>query len=208
MSTTKFISGGAAAFGGAILDNGTFDYSSLPALKMWSDKFGSNAFIARLRKEIFRHFGGSMTAHTAHYMNMGLDVLALRVDRVVDNCIALGEFLKTLPQVIDVNYPGLPGNAYYQLAQTQFAGKPGGVLTFDLKSDKVCYEFMDRLQVIRRATNLSDNKTLIIHPYHTIYSEFSAQEKDEMDVRSTSLRLSVGIEDVADLIDDIEQALA
>lgn len=208
MSTTKFISGGAAAFGGAILDNGTFDYSTLPALKIWSDKFGPSAFIARLRKEIFRHFGGSMTAHTAHYMNMGLDVLALRVDRVVANCIALGEFLKTLPQVIDVNYPGLPGNAYYQLAQTQFAGKPGGVLTFDLKSDKACYEFMDRLQVIRRATNLSDNKTLIIHPYHTIYSEFSAQEKDEMDVRSTSLRLSVGIEDVADLIDDIEQALA
>jgi O-acetylhomoserine (thiol)-lyase len=208
MSTTKFISGGAAAFGGAILDNGTFDYSQLPALKSWSQRFGADALIARLRKEIFRHFGGSMTAHTAHYMNIGLDVLALRVDRSVSNCMALGEFLKTLPQVKDVNYPGLADNAYFQLSETQFKGKPGGVLTFDLESDKACYAFMDKLEVIRRATNLSDNKTLIILPYHTIYSEFSAQEKEEMGIRPTSMRLSVGIEDVEDLVADIVQALS
>ena len=207
MSTTKFISGGATAFGGIIADHGTYNWNQLPALSKWTGKFKKDALIARLRKEVFRHLGGAMTAHTAHFMNIGLDVMALRVDKIVDNCIKLGEFLKTHPSVVEVNYPGIKNNVGYDLAVKQFSGKPGGILSFDLESQLKCFSFMNRLMIIRRATNLNDNKTLIIHPYSTIYSEFSPEEREKMNVRDTMFRLSVGIEDVQDLIDDINQAL-
>lgn len=207
MSTTKFISGGATAVGGAVIDNGSFNWGGIPALNTWNDKFQEKAFIARIRKEIFRHLGGCMTAHTAHFLNMGLDVLALRVDRCVENCISLGNFFASQTKVFDVNYPGLKNNAGYQLSKIQFSGKPGAVMTIDLESKEKCYAFMDQLQIVRRATNLNDNKSLIIHPWSTIYSEFSDGEKTEMGIRDTMMRLSVGIEDLADLVADFTQAL-
>ena len=139
--------------------------------------------------------------------NLGLDILAIRFDRSFDNCYRLAEFLRDHPGISDVNYPGLKGNPYFSLAEVQFSGRPGTILTFDLDSEKACYDFMDKLQVIRRATNLNDNKSLIIHPYSTIYFEFSREEKLKLGIRETMLRLSVGIEDVADLIKDIEKAL-
>ncbi|MFT3739923.1 MAG: PLP-dependent transferase [Breznakibacter sp.] len=208
MSATKFISGGATTFGGAIVDNGLFDWRKLPALEKWGNQFGKDAFIARLRKEIFRHLGGSMTAHTAHYMNLGLDILALRVDKCVDNTRALAESMARNPLIKAVNYPSLPSNPGFRLAQSQFNGKPGAILTFDLESEEACFRFMDKLKVIRRATNLNDNKSLIIHPYSTIYAEFTPQERLGMGVMPSMMRLSVGIEDVADLVADIQQALS
>ncbi|WP_439182342.1 aminotransferase class V-fold PLP-dependent enzyme [Carboxylicivirga taeanensis] len=207
MSTTKFISGGAAAFGGVVIDNGTFDYASLPALKTWANQFGQGALVARIRKEVFRHLGGAMTAHTAHFMNMGLDIMPLRVDRCVENCLQLAAFFEAHKRIVACNYPGVEGTKGYELAQLQFSGKPGAVMTFDLESKEACYQLYNRLKVMRRATNLNDNKTLIIHPESTIYAEFSEQEKREMDVRPTMMRLSVGIEDIEDLIGDFTQAL-
>ncbi|WP_066629400.1 aminotransferase class V-fold PLP-dependent enzyme [Labilibacter marinus] len=208
MSTTKFISGGAAAVGGAIVDNGTFDWSKVPALSNWTEKFKENAFTARVRKEIFRHLGACMTAHTAHFLNLGLDILALRVDRCVENCVALGEYFVAHENITSVSYPGLKSDPGYALSVKQFSGKPGGVMTIDLASKESCYKFMDALNIVRRATNLNDNKTLIIHPWSTIYSEFCDEEKIEMGIRDTMLRVSVGIEEVADLIADFESALA
>ncbi len=207
-STTKFISGGAAAVGGAIVDNGTFDWSKLPALSDWYNKYSKEAFVSRIRKEIFRHLGGSMTAHTAHFLNLGLDILALRVDRCVDNCLRLGDFFNQHDKIKKVTYPGLKEHEAYDLSLKLFNGKPGAVMTIDLETENACFQLMDNLNVIRRATNLNDNKTLIIHPWGTIYAEFSDEEKSGMDIRNTMLRLSVGIEDVQDLIADFEQALA
>lgn len=207
MSTTKFISGGATAVGGAILDNGLFDWEHLPALSSWHKKYGKGAFMARVRKEIFRHLGSCMTAHTAHYLNIGLDVLALRVDRCVTNCMLLGDFFKGHSRIKAVNYPGLTDNTGYELSLKQFSSKPGAVMTIDLESKEKCDVFINQLQVVRRATNLNDNKSLIIHPWTTIYAEFSDEEKTEMGIRDTMLRLSVGIEDVEDLIADFTQAL-
>ena len=207
MSTTKFISGGAAAFGGVVLDNATYDYSNLPALKMWSDKFGKDALVARIRKEIFRHLGGTMTAHTAHFMNLGLDIMPLRIDRCIENCLDLGQFFSQHQRIISYNYPGIEGSKGYELAKKQFNGKPGAVMTFDLESKEACFKFYNRLKVMRKATNLNDNKTLIIHPESTIYAEFSEREKADMGVRPTMMRLSVGIEEVEDLIADFTQAL-
>jgi len=207
MSTTKFISGGAAAFGGVVVDNGTFDWSVLPALHAWSDKFNKNALVARIRKEVFRHLGGTMTAHTAHFMNLGFDIMALRVDRCVENCKALSAFFEEHPKVKAYSYPGVSSHSSYKLAEKQFGGKPGAVMSFDLESREICFQFYNRLNLIRRATNLNDNKTLAIHPESTIYAEFSDEEKVEMGIRPTMIRLSVGIEDVKDLIADLNQAL-
>lgn len=207
MSTTKFISGGAAAFGGVVVDNGLFDWSLLPALESWSDSYQQNALVARIRKEVFRHLGGTMTAHTAHFMNLGLDIMPLRIDRCVANCKALAAFFASHPKVKAYSYPGVEGHKGFDLANKQFSGKPGAVMSFDLESKEACFEFYNKLNLIRRATNLNDNKTLIIHPESTIYAEFSDVEKEEMGIRKTMLRLSVGIEDVEDLIQDFNQAL-
>lgn len=207
MSTTKFISGGAAAFGGVVLDNGTFSWEQLPALKNWNDQYGKGALVARIRKEIFRHLGGTMTAHTAHFMNLGLDIMALRVDRCVENCKKLAAYFEANSKIVAYNYPGVDSNIGYELAQKQFSGKPGAIMTFDLESKAACYQFYNRLETIRRATNLNDNKTLIIHPESTIYAEFPAAEKNEMGIRDTLMRLSVGIEDIDDLVNAFDEAL-
>ncbi len=207
MSATKFISGGATAVGGLIIDNGIYDWKKNPNCTAFSQKYGKDTFIARLRKNYYRNLGMPMTAHTANYMIAGLDILELRVERCYKNCLKLGEFFQQNPKVIRVDYPGLKDSLFYELAVSQFSGVPGTVMTFDLASQEECYRFMNRLKVIRRATNLNDNKSLIIHPYSTIYTEFPESERQNMGIRPTMMRLSVGIEGAEDLIADILQAL-
>lgn len=208
MSTTKYISGGATSFGGAILDYGTYDWGNIPAVAPNVPKFGRNAFLSRLRKNIYRNTGGSMTAQTASFQIAGLDLLELRVWRCYQNCMAIGNFLKENTKVARVDYPGLSDSAGYPLSKKYFGGIPGTIMTFDLESEATCFAFMNRLKIIRRATNLNDNKTLIIHPWSTIYAEFPEEARIEMGIRPTMMRLSVGIEDAADLIEDIEGAIA
>lgn len=207
MSTTKFISGGATAVGGLIIDNGLYDWNKNPNCLKLTGKFGKDAFIARLRKNYYRNFGMPMTAHSANYMIMGLDILELRVERCYQNCMKLGEYFRQNSKVTRVDYPGMEDSLYYELAKKQFGGVPGSVMTFDLKSQEECFRFMNRLKVIRRATNLNDNKSLIIHPYSTIYTEFSENDRRKMGIRPSMMRLSVGIEGAEDLIADMEQAL-
>jgi O-acetylhomoserine (thiol)-lyase len=208
MSTTKFISGGATAVGGIIIDNGLYDWSQNPNCLEFSKKFGKDAFVARLRKNYYRNLGMPMTAHTANYMIAGLDILELRVERCYQNCLKLGEFFQQNSKITRVDYPGLKDSPYYDLAVSQFGGVPGTVMTFDLESQEACFSFMNRLKVIRRATNLNDNKSLIIHPYSTIYTEFPESDRLKMGIRPGMMRLSVGIEGAEDLIQDIEQALS
>lgn len=207
MSATKFISGGATSFGGLVIDNGLYDWSKNSNCRAFSEKFGKDAFIARLRKNYYRNMGMPMTAHTANYMIAGLDILELRVERCYQNCLKLSEYFQKNQKVTRVDYPGLKSSAYYDLAVKQFCGIPGTVMTFDLASKDECFRFMNRLKVIRRATNLNDNKSLIIHPYSTIYAEFTENDRQKMGIRPTMMRLSVGIEGAEDLMDDIEQAL-
>ncbi len=207
VSATKYISGGANAFGGAIIDHGNFDWSLNPNFSDYIEKFGKNAFIAKLRKNIYRNTGGSMAPQTAKFMIQGLDILEIRVEKCFQNCLEVGKFLKSNPKIKKVDYPGLKNDHGFALAQKQFNGVPGTILTFDLESKDACFAFMNRLRIIRRATNLNDNKTLIIHPWSTIYAEFPEEERKDSGIRDTMMRLSVGIENVGDLIADIEQAL-
>lgn len=208
MSTTKFISGGATSVGGLIIDNGTYDWSRIPKMKELADSVGKNALTTMLRKDIFRNLGSCMTPQAAHYQNIGLDILELRVAKAYSNCIKLGDFFESHPKITKVNYPGLTSSKDFSLVKKQFNGIPGTIMTFSLADQEACFKFMDRLQIIRRATNLNDNKTLIIHPYSTIYSEFSIEQRADMHIKSNMMRLSVGIELVEDIISDIEQALA
>jgi O-acetylhomoserine (thiol)-lyase len=207
VSTTKYISGGATSFGGAIIDHGNSDWTKNPNLSKYTEKFGKNAFIAKLRKNIYRNTGGSMAPQTAKFMIQGLDILEIRVEKCYRNCLALGDFFNSHPKVKRVNYPGLKSDSGYPLAVKQFDGIPGTIMTFDLESKTACFSFMNKLKIIRRATNLNDNKTLIIHPHSTIYAEFTEEERKNAGIRDTMMRLSVGIENVEDLIADMEQAL-
>jgi len=206
VSTTKFFSGGATSVGGAILDYGSYEWGKNPALKEWAHKFGSGAFFNRLKKEIFRNFGAAMSPHNAYLQSLGLETMALRADKACINALLLAKWLKNNDAIKSVNYPGLDGNPFYKLASVQFR-YPGSVLTFDLGSKEACYAFMDALKIARRSTNLCDNKTLVIHPHSTIYSEYSAEQKADMNISAGMLRISVGIEDFEDLADDFAQAL-
>ena len=207
ISTTKYISGGATSFGGAIVEHGNYNWNNNPNLSNYTEKYKQNAFLGKVRKNIYRNTGGSMAPQTARFQIQGLDILELRVEKCYQNCLALGDYLNSKSKIKRVDYPGLNTDKGYTFAQKYFNGIPGTIITFDLESKEVCFAFMNKLQVIRRATNLNDNKSLIIHPASTIYSEFSEEERAEVDIRNTMMRLSVGIENVEDLIADIEQAL-
>ena len=207
MSSTKFISGGGTSVGGIVVDTGVNDWSGVSTLSAFYEKKGDMAFIAKLRKEIFRHFGPAMSPRTAQLQSMGLDILELRVERSYENCLRLAEHFSNHPSIKKLTYPGLASSEYYQLSKGQFSGIPGTIMTFDLATMDECFSFMNKLKIIRRATNMNDNKSLIIHPWSTIYAEYPESLRFEMDVRDTLLRLSVGIEDLEDLTADIEQAL-
>jgi O-acetylhomoserine (thiol)-lyase len=207
LSSTKFISGGATSVGGIIIDNGLTDWSKIPSMQSFALKYKENAFLAKMRKEVFRTLGPTMSPQTAWMQSLGLDIMDLRVERCYHNCIRIAEYLMEQDGVKDVNYPGLEKSEFYPLAETQFSGVPGTILTFDLDSEQACFRFMNKLKIIRRATNLNDNKTLIIHPWTTIYSDYPEDLKIQWGLRKTMMRLSVGIEDVFDLIKDINESL-
>lgn len=207
ISSTKYISGGATSIGGLILDNGTFDWSHFITLKHWYEQFGERAFTARLRKEIHRNLGAYMTPQVAYMQTLGLETMQVRFDRQRTTCLELAGRLQTLDGIVSVNYTGLKDNPYYKLSTAQFGKYPGAMLTFDLVSREACFAFMNRLKLIRRATNLFDNKTLAIHPASTIYGSFTEELRQSMDISQQTIRLSVGLESVDDLYNDIRQAL-
>lgn len=206
-STTKYISGGATSMGGAIVDLGTFDWSAVPALKGYH-RFRDLAFIARLRKEVYRETGSCMSPHDAYLQSLGLETLALRMERVCGNAQSIAEFLVGEEAVGSVDYPGLASSPYHDRANRQFDGRYGGILAFSLPDKSSCFRFLNRLALVRRSSNLGDNKTLALHPSTTIYVEFTAEEQKAMSVDDTIIRLSVGIEDTDDIIADLRQALA
>ncbi|MFH1283825.1 MAG: aminotransferase class V-fold PLP-dependent enzyme [bacterium] len=207
LSSTKYISGGATTVGGLIIDNGTFDWKQNSKLTADVKKYGQYVLINKLRMEVFRNLGSCMSPHNAFMQSIGIETLPLRVDASCANAKKIAEFLQKSQKIKKVHYPGLSTSPYYHTAKKQFNEKPGSLLTFDLDSKERCFVFMNALKVIRRATNLNDNRSLIIHPASTIFCEYSNEQKKEMDVRETMLRLSVGIEDPDDLITDIQGAL-
>ena len=207
ISSTKYMSGGATSLGGVILDNGIFDWKKVPRLATWSEKYGPQAFLVSLRREVYRNLGACLSPHNAYLQSLGLETLALRIGRSCENALRLARYLKSHAKVVGVNYPGLEGTPFHEIAAAQFPLGAGGILTFQLKAREECFRFMDRLKLVRRATNINDNKTLILHPSSTIYCEYTPEEKEKMGVGDNLIRLSVGIEDVEDLLGDLNDAL-
>ncbi|MHB9155807.1 MAG: PLP-dependent transferase [Endomicrobiales bacterium] len=207
LSSTKYISGGATTVGGLIIDNGTYAWAGNPKLRKEARQYGPYTLVTRLKREVYRNTGACLAPHNAYLQSIGLETLALRADRSCRNSSDIARFLSRHPKAVKVNYPGLESSPYYAAAKSIFGDKSGALLTFELPSKKECYAFLNKLRLVRRATNINDNKTLALHPASTIFCEYSEQLKREMGVPETLIRLSVGIEDVEDIIADITQAL-
>ena len=148
-----------------------------------------------------------MVPQVAYMETLGLETLQLRFLRQAGTTLWLAKQCQQIPEIKRVNYTGLEGNPYYELSKKQFGPLPGAVFTIDLESREACFSFIDKLKVIRRATNLFDHKSLAIHPASTIFVHFNAAEKAAMDVSENTIRLSIGLEEPEDLLEDIKQAL-
>lgn len=191
VSSTKYLSGGATSVGGLIID------------------YGYVAGLDRqLRQELLLNVGAYMTPHVAYMQTIGLENLDARYRLQAQNAQEVAEKLTQIEKIKRVNYVGLKDNPYYAIARRQFGPTSGAMLTFDLESQAACFRFLNQLRLVRRATNLFDNKSLAIHPYSTIFGGFSDEVKQSMDVLDTTIRLSIGLEAVEDIMADIIQALA
>lgn len=208
VSTTKYVSGGATSVGGAILDYGTFDWSKNKKLSKVIPTASMSAFMFKIKREIARNMGACMDSETASLQALGMESLQLRFNHMSQTAYELAQYLSDIDKVKKVGYTKLDSSPYKKISDQLFPSNPGAMLTFNLATKEDCYRFMDRLKVIRRATNLFDNKTLIIHPESTIYGTFTAEMKQVMGIEDNLLRLSVGLEDIEDLKKDILQALA
>lgn len=190
VSSTKYISGGATSLGGLVIDYGTYPFIG-----------------KRLLNEMLFNLGAYMTPQVAYMQTLGLETLDVRYRAQAGNALELAQRLRTLKPISKVNYVVLEDNPYHQLAVSQYGETAGAMVTIDLENQEACFRMLDNLKLIHRATNLFDNRTLAIHPASTIFGLFTAEERAAMDVQDTTIRLSVGLESVDDLFDDIKQAL-
>lgn len=190
VSTTKYLSGGATSVGGAIIDYGT------------CPGFGD-----RIQFELMFNLGAYMTPHVAYMQSLGLETLPVRYQRQAASALTVAKALREHPAVKAVNYTGLEDNLFHELSVSQFGPTAGAMLTIDLADRDACFRFLNKLKIFKRATNLFDNKSLAIHPASTIFVSFTPEQRAEMDLYDTTIRLSIGLEDPQDLIDDIKQAL-
>jgi O-acetylhomoserine (thiol)-lyase len=224
-SATKWIGGHGTALGGVIVDGGRFDWGngkfpeftepseSYNGLVFWDvfgtgGPFGNIAFTLRARVEGMRDWGPTPSPFNSFMLLQGLESLSLRVERHVANTQALAEWLETHPKVERVNYPGLKSSPYHALAQKYFPRGAGAVLTCRLRGDgEQADRFIENLQLFSHLANVGDAKSLIIHPASTTHGQLSPEDQTASGVEPGLLRLSVGIENIADLKADIEQAL-
>lgn len=196
VSTTKYLSGGATTVGGMVMAYGG----------QGSILESHTGFEAEM-KDIQLNLGGYMSPHAAYMQTLGLENLDARYAVESSNTQRIAELLRTLPAVKKVNYLGLPDNPFHELAKKQFGGTFGAMLTIDLADQQSCFNFLNRLKLVKRATNLFDNRSLAIHPYSTIFGTFTAEQKRALDIFDTTIRLSIGLEDVEDIFEDFKQAL-
>ncbi|MDE6227599.1 MAG: PLP-dependent aspartate aminotransferase family protein [Muribaculaceae bacterium] len=191
VSSTKYISGGATSLGGVIIDYGHFPE------------------ISRLiKKDAVFNLGGYMTPHAAYMQTLGLETLQVRYDRQADSALKIARMLEKVPGVVEVGYPGLDSHPYHDLFKEFYGEKAGAMVTFDLPSEEACYRFINALKMVHRATNLFDNRSLAIHPASTIFGPLTPEEREAMDVKPTTIRLSIGLEDPEDIFEDLNQAIA
>ncbi len=208
-SLTKYIGGHGNALGGAITDTGVFDWERFPGiLDVYRSGKPAGWGLAQIRKKGLRDMGGSLGPEAAHHISVGAETLALRFPRACSNSLALARFLEAQPQVARVDYPGLASHPQHARADSLFGGRFGALLSFELAPGRDCFDLLNRLQLVVSSTHLGDNRTLGIAVAHTIYFEMGAARRAEFGIGDSLIRISVGIEDEADLLADFAQALA
>lgn len=220
-STTKYMDGHALTVGGVVVDGGTFDWAAhadkFPGLTLpdesyhglvYAEKFGRAAYITKLVAQLMRDLGSIPSPMNAFLLNIGLETLHLRMPQHCKNAQAVAEFLEQHPQVAWVHYPGLKSDASYQLAQKYLPQGTCGVMSFGLKGTREdAVVFMDRLKMIAIVTHVADARSCILHPASHTHRQLTDEQLQAAGIASDLMRLSVGIEDKDDIIEDLRQAL-
>ncbi|TCW34627.1 O-acetylhomoserine sulfhydrylase [Thermohydrogenium kirishiense] len=219
-SATKFIGGHGTSIGGVIVDSGKFDWAgsgrfpefvepdpSYHGIK-YVEAFGPAAYITKLRVQLLRDTGASLSPFNAFLFLQGLETLSLRVQRHVENAQKVAEFLASNPNVTWVNYPGLKENKYHELAKKYLPKGAGSILTFGIKGGiNAGIKFINSLELFSLLANVGDAKSLVIHPASTTHSQLNEEELSLAGVTPDQIRLSIGIEDIDDILYDLDQAL-
>lgn len=209
-STTKYLNGHGSAVGGVVIDSGKFDWpeDKFPDFKLFKERKGELAYIDKVWREIHINLGTSQAPLHSYLTLIGLDTLALRMERHMSNAIKVAEFLDEHPKVKWVNFPGLASSPAHQMAKSQFQGKGyGGLLAFGLEDEKACFDFIRNVKLVYHLANLGDCKTLIIHPWSSQYISFAEESRRANGITPDLVRVSVGIEAIEDIVDDFDQAL-
>lgn len=220
-STTKYMDGHAVTLGGAVIDSGNFDWEKFhdrftgltePDESyhgiVYTEKFGKKAYIAKINSQIMRDLGAMQTPMNAFLLNLGLETLHLRVPKHCDNALKVAKFLQQDDRVAWVNYPGLPGNKYYDRAMKYMPDGTCGVIAFGLKGGRaITADFMDRLKLVAIVTHVADARTCILHPASHTQRQMTDEQLIESGTAPDLIRLSVGIEDAEDIIADLKASL-
>ncbi len=222
-STTKYMDGHALTVGGAIVDSGKFDWTKYPDKfpglctpdesyhgVTYTERFGlGGAFITKATVQLMRDFGSIQAPQNAFLLNVGLETLPLRMKKHCDNALALAQHLQSHPKVSWVSYPGLPGDKYYERAKKYMPDGTCGVISFGVKGGRAAAgRFMAGLKLASIATHVADAKTCVLHPASTTHRQMTDEQLLAAGVSPDLVRFSVGIEDIADLIADVDNALA
>ena len=218
-STTKYMDGHAVQVGGCIVDGGTFDWDNgkFPMLTepdesyhglSYTKQFGKAAYITKARTHLMRDIGAQASPMNAFLLNLGLETLALRMERHCFNAQKVAEYLQNHEKIGWVNYPGLPGSPYYELANKYMPNGTCGVISFGIKGGReAAMRFMDSLELASVVTHVADLRTCVLHPASTTHRQMTDEQLVEAGISSDLIRMSVGIENIADILEDIEQAL-
>ncbi|WP_339036236.1 O-acetylhomoserine aminocarboxypropyltransferase/cysteine synthase family protein [Bradyrhizobium symbiodeficiens] len=220
-SLTKFLGGHGTTLGGAIVDSGNFPWAKyadrFPAYNkpdasyhglVYAERFGKTAYIERARSVYQRTMGSVLSPFNAFLLLQGIETVALRMERHVENARKVAEFLRKDPRVAWVNYTGFPDSPYYPLVQKYLDGSASSLFTFGIKGGmEAGKSFYDALKLITRLVNIGDAKSLACHPASTTHRQMSAEQQRVAGVLPETIRLSIGIEHVSDIIEDIDQAL-
>lgn len=218
-SATKFIGGHGTTLGGLIVDSGKFDWTNgnFPELAepdpayhgvSFTETFGNAAYIAKVRCMLLRDLGACISPFNAFLLLQGLETLHLRMQRHVENAKKAAEFLKNHPKVAWVNYPSLPDSPYYPLAQKYMPKGAGAIFTFGLKGGyEAGKKFIESVKLFSHLANVGDAKSLVIHPASTTHQQLSPEEQIAAGVTPDMIRVSIGIEDIDDILKDLERGL-
>lgn len=205
---TKSIGGHGNALGGSLTDTGVYDWTRYPHIAENYKRYPSAQWgMAQIRAKGLRDFGGSLGPEAAHHLAVGSETMALRLDRECANALALAQMLEADDRVAAVYYPGLASHPQHAISGELFRAY-GGLLSFELIDHIDCFDYLNRLKLAIPASNLGDTRTLVIPVAHTIFYEMGAERRASMGIAESLIRVSVGIEDTADLLEDFRQALS